>query len=76
MQIQKLSYLRPGETGEISHIENECSLRRRLQDIGFISGIKITCELTSPLGDPKAYRINGALIALRNEDTEKINIII
>ncbi len=74
MQIKKLSELKIGETATILSIEPDCPIKSRLQDIGFIAGNKIVCELVSPLGEPIAYKINETLIALRNEDILKINI--
>lgn len=47
-------------------------MRRRLQDIGLIEGTEILCLNRSPSGDPTAYLIRGAVIALRKEETEKI----
>ena len=48
------------------------SMRRRLQDIGLIEGTRVECLQKSPSGDPVAYLIRGAVIALRTEDSEKI----
>ena len=47
-------------------------MRRRVQDIGLICGTKVECVQKSPSGDPKAYLIRGALIAIRNSDARKI----
>ena len=44
-------------------------MRRRLQDIGLIEGTKVECVQKSPAGDPVAYLIRGAVIALRAEDS-------
>ena len=48
------------------------SERRRILDLGIIPGTKIKSLQKSPLGDPGAYFIRGAVIALRNEDARKI----
>lgn len=48
------------------------SIRRRLMDIGIIKGTRITCLGKSPLGDPRAYLVRGAVIALRCEDSSNI----
>ena len=37
-------------------------------------GTEIEAELTSPSGDPVAYRIRGATIALRREQAELIRV--
>ena len=43
-------------------------MRRRLLDIGLIPGTRVTCTAVSPAGDPAAYLIRGAVIALRGRD--------
>lgn len=72
--IYPLSSLNADETGIVIDLENKGVTRRRLQDIGVISGTKIKCVGKSPFGDPKAYIIRGAKIALRNSDAGKIKI--
>ncbi len=44
-------------------------MRRRLQDIGLIEGTKVEMYTKSPSGDPIAFLIRGAVIALRTEDS-------
>lgn len=46
--------------------------RRRMLDLGLIPGTVIDVVRKSPLGDPVAYNIRGALIALRQEESEQI----
>lgn len=72
--ICTLSSLKKNESGQVIYLENEGALRRRLQDIGIIDGTEIECVGKSPFGDPKAYLIRGAQIALRNADAVKIKI--
>lgn len=71
-----LSDLAPGERGQVVAISSRCRglERRRLQDLGFLPGTEIQAELTSTGGDPVAYRIRGALIALRKEQADLIQI--
>ena len=71
-----LSSLKKGEKAEVIHISRSCrgSQRRRLMDLGVVPGSVITMEMASAGGDPKAYNIRGALIALRKEQAELINI--
>lgn len=47
-------------------------LRRRLLDLGFVPGTKVHIVRRSPLGDPTAYRVRGATIALRSTDAQHI----
>jgi len=46
--------------------------RHRLLDLGVLPGTKVRAEFISPSGDPTAYMIRGALIALRKDQTDKI----
>lgn len=44
-------------------------------DIGLIEGTEVVCVGKSPCGDPRAYLIRGAIIALRDEDCKKIRVV-
>lgn len=50
------------------------SLKKRLQDIGLVPGTVVTVMHQSPPGDPRAYLIRGAVIALRNADARLIEV--
>lgn len=69
-----LTSLKEGQRAKVSSLLSEGSMRRRLQDIGLIEGTEVECVQKSPAGDPVAYLIRGALIALRAEDSAKVLI--
>ena len=69
-----MSSMKKGEYGKIKELNNSGDIRRRLMDIGFIAGSPVGCIGKSPLGDPTAYLIKGAVIALRAEDSSEIMI--
>ncbi len=48
--------------------------RRRLLDLGVVPGTRVTAELSATAGDPVAYSIRGALIALRREQQRWIRV--
>jgi DtxR family Mn-dependent transcriptional regulator len=48
--------------------------RRRLLDLGLVPGTLVESELESASGDPVAYRIRGALIALREDQARWIQV--
>ncbi|MGN0613404.1 MAG: ferrous iron transport protein A [Porcipelethomonas sp.] len=73
-KIVTLDKLEAGERGVVLRLGSKGTLRRRLRDIGVIDGTVIECVGTSPFGDPKAYLIKGAVIAIRNIDSEKIEV--
>lgn len=72
--IRTLSALREGESAVISALRLDGAIRRRLQDLGLIEGTVVRCLQKSPSGDPAAYLIRGAVIALRKQDTGRILI--
>ncbi|MEW6577974.1 MAG: FeoA family protein [Chloroflexota bacterium] len=69
-----LADLLPGETAEVAALHSDGAERRRLMDLGIVPGTAITAELRSPLNDPVAYRVRGALIALRRSQAVQIEI--
>lgn len=62
----------PGQRVTVCRLNIQGGMRRRLQDIGMIPGTKIVCVGTSPLGDPSAFLIRGAVIAIRKSDSSRI----
>ena len=70
-----LNSLDTGQTATVGESRHTGEMRRRLQDIGLIRGTPVVCVGRSPLGDPSAFRIRGAVIALRNRDTALIEIL-
>ncbi|MBQ1935733.1 MAG: ferrous iron transport protein A [Clostridia bacterium] len=64
----------PGQSGVVTALEATGSMRRRLMDIGLVKGTFVTCVGVSPFGDPSAYLIRGAVIALRKKDSQTVLI--
>lgn len=69
-----LSDILPGESAVIASLNLTGSIRRRLLDIGLTPDTCVECLGRSPGGDPAAYLIRGAVIAIRSEDSRKILI--
>lgn len=67
-----LNMLGEGDQGKVVRLKTRGDMRRRLQDIGLIEGTLVKCVLKSPSGDPAAYFIRGAVIALRDETASEI----
>lgn len=76
LPCEHLSDLKPGEEAMVSSISlaSRGLERRRLMDLGILPGTVIRAEFASPAGDPMAYRIRDALIALRDEQARLILI--
>lgn len=69
-----LSQLAPGQRARVSHIAAAGAMRRRLMDLGLTRHTEVMCLGRSPLGDPSAYLIRGAVIAIRAKDSQNIMI--
>ncbi len=70
----RLSDMRVGERATVSGLAMRGSMRRRLMDIGILQDAEVECVGISPTGDPTAYLIAGAVIAIRREDGNNIYI--
>lgn len=70
--MRSLNTLKQGETATVERVITKGSMRRRFCDIGLIEGTKLECVCVSPQGDPKAYLIRGAVIAIRNKDSDSV----
>jgi DtxR family Mn-dependent transcriptional regulator len=71
-----LNTLNPGEKGRVVALSPRLrgADRRRMMDLGILPGTTIEVEMTSPSGDPTAYKVRGALIALRKEQAKLIQV--
>ena len=70
-----LNEIKPGEKAIILSINTNEDIKRRFQDIGIIENTIVECIGKSPAGDPKAYIIRGAVIAIRSDDGKKISVV-
>lgn len=64
--------MKTGTYATVIKLDTKGDLRRRLMDIGLVKGTLVECVRKSPAGDPKAYLIRGAVIALRKEDAKTV----
>ncbi|MBN1313708.1 MAG: FeoA domain-containing protein [Anaerolineae bacterium] len=73
---QPLTNLKPGEDVQMVAISPRIrgAERRRLMDLGLLPGTTIKVEMESAGGNPIAYRIRGAVIALRKSQAELISV--
>ena len=69
-----LSDATPGEIYTIHSISERETHTKNLNIYGLMPGAKIKMLFASPFGDPRAYEILGAVIALRTSDSRHINL--
>lgn len=72
--MRALSSLKSGEAAPIVALSPSIvgRERRRLLDLGLVAGTRIERDFDSMLGSPTAYRVRGAMIALRKEQADRI----
>ncbi len=74
MTEKTLRELPVGSEGRVVGTGFSGSEKRRMLDLGIVRGTRIKALHKSPCGDPVAYMIRGAVLAVRGTDAEKIFI--
>ncbi len=71
---KRLSDLLLGEVASVVELDSECRgfSRRRLMDLGLTPHAQVEVALENTFGDPRAFRVRGAMIALRDEQARNI----
>ncbi len=69
-----LAQLPVGGRGKVISLQAEGLIRSRLLDLGLIPDTVVEVIRRSPAGDPVAYGIRGAVIALRSEVSRLITV--
>lgn len=70
--IYTLSSLSEGQRCRVEELLIDGKMRSRLSDLGLIKGTRVMCLQKSFSGDPTAFLIRGAVIALRHEDSSRV----
>jgi len=71
----RLIDLNTGEQGVVSKVRGRGAFRRRILEMGFIKGKKITVVKKAPLKDPIEYKIMGYFVSLRGSEAANIEVI-
>lgn len=74
--FERLSGLELGESAKVVSISPflRPQEHRRMLDLGLLPGTEVQAEIRSPAGDPTGYRIRGAVIALRREQADQVQV--
>lgn len=75
MHTMRLSDLKPGESGVVVKILGHGAFRKRVIEMGFVKGRKVTSVLQAPLKDPVKYEIMGYEVGLRRAEASLIEIV-
>jgi ferrous iron transport protein A len=66
--------LRRGDAAVLQGIDLPKDEARRLMELGFLPGARITAGLSAPGGDPRVFRVDGSEIALRRDTARRLKI--
>lgn len=69
------SDLPAGRSADVAQMDAPGPMGRRLLDIGFTEGTRVQCLYAAPSGEPRAYLVRGAVIALRREDAARVRLL-
>lgn len=70
----RLSELAVGQSAKVTALHLTGPERRRILDLGFAPGVEIRTVRKAPLGDPIAYEVRGATVALRKVQSDQIEV--
>ena len=71
----RLSELQTGESAVVVKIVGHGGFRRRIMEMGFVRGSRVSVVLNAPLKDPIEYKILDYNISLRRAEAEMIVVI-
>ncbi len=66
--------LRRGDAAILDRIDLPVDDARRLMELGFLPGTRVTAGLSAPGGDPRVFRVDGSEIALRRETARRLKV--
>ncbi len=73
-QPSTLLELNPGEEAILDRLDLPDEIARRLMELGFLPGQRISLGGAAPGGDPRVYRIDGSEVALRLETAARLHL--
>jgi Fe2+ transport system protein FeoA len=66
--------LRRGDAAVLEQIDLPDDDARRLMELGFLPGARVTAGLSAPGGDPRVFQVDGSEIALRRETARRLKV--
>jgi len=72
--LSSLVDLRKGDAAVLDRIDLPGDEARRLMEMGFLPGSRITAGFSAPGGDPRVFQVDGSEIALRRETAKRLKV--
>ena len=70
--MRNLAELPLDQSGRVRYLRAGERIGRRLMDLGFTPGAEAACVLAAPGNGMRAYRVRGAMIALRRGEARQV----
>ena len=71
----RLSELQTGEEATVAKVLGHGAFRKRVMEMGFVTGKTVKVELNAPLKDPIKYKILDYEVSLRRSEAELIEVV-
>ncbi len=75
MDTKHLSDLKTGESAIITKVLGQGAFRKRITEMGFVKGKKVTVIKNAPLQDPVEYQIMGYMVSLRRSEAQLVEVV-
>ena len=72
--LSTLVDLTRGDAATLEAIDLPADEARRLMELGFLPGTRITAGLSAPGGDPRVFQVDGSEIALRRDTARHLTV--
>ena len=66
--------LRKGDAAILDRIDLPTEDARRLMELGFVPGTRITAGISAPGGDPRVFQVDVSEIALRRDTARRLKV--
>lgn len=63
-----------GDAATLERIDLPADEARRLMELGFLPGTRITAGFSAPGGDPRVFQVDGSEVALRRETARHLSV--
>ena len=70
--MRTLKEVKTGETVNVTKLNGEGAVKRRIMDMGITKGVAVTVRKVAPLGDPIEINVRNYAVSLRKADAENI----
>ena len=71
---RSLAELPPGGSAVVERVDTTTPIGRRLEDLGFVAGTRVTVVRHAPLGDPVLYELRGTRLCLRKREARLVQV--